>query len=200
MVSEFQARKLTTRILSQGVRTAPTSNDRYLVREIDHTMLRDPIVNGAASEEFVGRGCFGVVRVQLYRGIQIAVKEFLPKSIVADVMHEASILASLCHPYLPLLFGVCTQQLPLRITMQFHAFEGLPSSTLRQEVQNHHFSGLAWILLCAQLLDALLYLHEEVHVLQNDLKADNVLVAQSVELTKENYQVVLIDFGKAKKI
>ena len=133
------------------------------------------------------------------QGTVVAVKEFLPRSVVADVLHEASILASLCHPYLPLLFGVCTQQQPLRIVMQFHAFEGLQPSTIRHELQNHHFDGHAWVLLCAQLLEALTYLHEEAHVLHNDLKVDNVLVAQSVALTRENYQVVLIDFGKATR-
>ena len=59
--------------------------------------------------------------------------------------------------------------------------------------------GHAWILLCAQLLEAS-YLHEEAHVFHNDLKVDNVLVARSVALTGENYQVVLIDFCKATRL
>ena len=98
MASEIQACRISKRICPGTV----ASSEHYSVSEIDHTMLTDLLVKG--------RGCFGIVRVQLYRGIQVAVKEFLPKSVVADVMHEASILAYLCHPYLPLLFGVCTQQ------------------------------------------------------------------------------------------
>ena len=61
-------------------------------------------------------------------------KEFLPKTVVADVINEASLLSSLCHPYLPLLFGVCTHHRPLRL-MQFHAFQGLDQSTVHQELQ-----------------------------------------------------------------
>ena len=194
MANELQVRIIATRICPGTV----ASSDHYRVSEIDHTMLTDPLVEGEASELFVGRGCFGIVRVQLYRGIQVAVKEFLPKSVVADVKHEASILASLCHPYLPLLFGVCTQHRPLRIVMQFHAFEGLQPSTVRHELEHSHFDGHAWVLLCAQLLEALIYLHDEVHVLHNDLKVDNILVAQSVVSTKD-YQVVLIDPRQSNK-
>ena len=69
------------------------------IQEIDPTMLRNPVIDAKEREHFVGRGCFGVVKVQLFRGIQVAVKEFLPRSLKADVMHEASILVGLCHPY-----------------------------------------------------------------------------------------------------
>ena len=60
----------------------------------------------------------------------MAVKEFLPRSLKADVMHEASILVGLCHPYLPFLLGICTKEQPLRIVMQFHAFKVSIKNTL----------------------------------------------------------------------
>ena len=129
----------------------------------------------------------------------MAVKEFLPRSLKADVMHEASILVGLCHPYLPFFLGICTKEQPLRIVMQFHAFKGLQASTMRNELLQRRFDGHAWILLCAQLLEAIAYLHEEVNVLHNDIKADNILVAQSLLSAEDSYQVVLIDFCKATK-
>ncbi len=169
------------------------------IQEINRTMLRNPVMDGEEREHFVGRGCFGVVKVQLFRGIQVVVKEFLPRSLIADVMHEASILTSLCHPYLPHLLGVCTKDQPLCVVMQFHAFEGLQASTMENELHRHRFDGRAWTLLCAQLLEAIAYLHEEANVLHNDIKVNNVLVAQSFS-SEDSYQVVLIDFGKATRM
>ena len=44
--------------------------------------------------------------------MDVAVKEFLPRTAVVDLMHEAKILASLSHPNLPYLFGVYTKVPP----------------------------------------------------------------------------------------
>lgn len=58
---------------------------------------------------YVGRGSFGVVKVQVFRDILVAVKEYLPKSFKLDVVHEAFILSKVCHPYLPLLIEANNQ-------------------------------------------------------------------------------------------
>lgn len=136
--------------------------------------------------------------MQQYRSLDVAVKEFLPRSLVADVKAEASILASLSHPYVPFLFGICTKELPLRIIMQYHTVYGQDVSTLEREL---HKGGTLWIILCAQLMEALHYLHEEVNILHNDIKGDNVLLASALKPEEDcQYQIVLIDFGKATKI
>ena len=119
-------------------------------------------------ECYVGRGSFGVVKVQSFRGIQVAVKVFLPRSLKADVYTEASILQLLCHTYVPLLIGVCIKQQPFSIVMQFHGFKGLEASTIDKELMHNHFTGRMWILLATQLLEAIHYLHEEAKVLHND--------------------------------
>ena len=75
-------------------------------------------------ERYAGRGSFGIVKVQSFRGILVAVKMFLPRSLKADVYSEASILQHLCHPYLLHLIGVCIKQKPFSIVMQYHAFNG----------------------------------------------------------------------------
>ena len=90
--------------------------------EIDSSMLVDPMFNGEQQECYLGRGSFGVVKLQLYRGIHVAVKEFLPRAVKDDVRNEAEILARLCHLFLPYLFGICTSGRPLRIVMQYHGF------------------------------------------------------------------------------
>ena len=79
------------------------------LQEIDPEMLKDPVV-GEKEDKHVGRGSFGIVSVQVFRGMLVAVKQYLPRSPKADVLHEASILRQICHPYLPFLLGVCTKK------------------------------------------------------------------------------------------
>ena len=84
--------------------------------------------------------------------------------------------------------------------MQFHGFKGLEASTIDKELMHNHFTGRIWILLATQLLEAIHYLHKEAKVLHNDIKCNNILVAQSFSSSEESFQVVLNDFGKATKI
>ena len=119
---------------------APTIVQQNHVHEIDPTMLHDPVQSssGQMQECYLGSGAFGIVKFQLYRGMPVAVKELLPRALKADVRHEAEILACLCHPYLPYLFGMCTLQQPLRIVMQFYGFiydAGPVAVTLWKELQ-----------------------------------------------------------------
>ena len=183
-------------LCQQRVRTSPTVGKSVHVQEIDPSMLHDPVIDGKSEVHYVGRGSFGIVRAQVLRGILVAVKEFLPRTVKADVIHEASLLNRICHPYLPFLIGICTKQLPFRLVLQFHAFKELESVTLEHVLQDNHLSCHIWIHLCAQLLEAIKYLHEEVNILHNDIKPNNVIVTQSNE-DQCQYQVVLIDFGKA---
>ena len=67
-----------------------------------------------------------------------------------------------------------------------------------------HLTAYMWILIVMQLLEAIHYLHEEAKVLHNDIKCNNVLVAQSLASTNEGtggncYQAVLIHLGKRLK-
>lgn len=53
-----------------------TSQTRIIpvVHEINPTDLKDPVVDGAPTEIYVGCGSFSVIRLQQYRGIKVAVK------------------------------------------------------------------------------------------------------------------------------
>ena len=189
MVSELQA---TSRVGLQSISTA--SQQHFM--EVHSSMLVD--IN--QKQWYAGRGSFGIVKIQEFRGIQVAVKTFLPRSLKCDVYHEASILQRLCHPYLPLLMGICVIQQPFCIVMQFHGFRGLEASTIADQLMNrNHFTSHSWLLLVTQLLEAIHYLHEEAKILHNDIQCNNILVAQSF-YASENYQIVLIDFGKATLI
>ena len=85
--------------------------------EIEPSMLNDPIINSKQEVKYVGRGSFGVVEVQVFHDILVAVKEYQPRSLKSDILHEVSILNKVCHPYLLLLIGICTHQEPLHIVM-----------------------------------------------------------------------------------
>lgn len=179
------------------VQSKPISNTR--VRQIDPSQLVCPPDEHGT---YLGRGSFGVVQLQIFRGMNVAVKEFLPHTSLSDVEHEAEILGRLSHPYLPLLFGVCTLKPPYKIVVQFHGLisHGYGSCTLENAVQKKIFeNGEAWITLTGQILEALCYLHEQVHVIHNDLKSNNVLITSSFS-DHSSVQIVLIDFGKATRI
>ena len=75
-----------------------TSTKQLRINYIDPDTIKDPLVAGVPQPVYLGRGSFGIVRLQIYRGIDVAVKELLPRAMLTDLMHETQILASLCHP------------------------------------------------------------------------------------------------------
>lgn len=161
-------------------------------QEIAPTMLKVPIICWEKKEHCVDQG---IVKAQVFGGILVAVKQFLPRSLK---VHEATILNQICYPYLPLLLSVCTRQIPLCLVMQFHPFKGLESSTVEEELLQNRFTGDSWLSMCIQLLEAVNYLHE----IHNNIKMNNILVAKSLSSWTDlcEYQVELIDFGKACKV
>ena len=91
-------------------------------------------------------------------------------------------------------------------------FEGIASNTttltLNDAILNKLITGeIAWLTLCAELMEALRYLHEEVSILHNDIKTNNIIISEKRVQTQCNstsdevpVQIVLIDFGKATTI
>lgn len=76
--------------------------------------------------------------------------------------------------------------------MQFHGTDGKPK-TLFQELRSKNLNSSNLVFaFCAQLIEALHYLHREVEILHNDITTTNIVV--------ENDHIVLIDFGKAVKL
>ena len=89
-------------------RQESTSTATY-IHQISPSSLTDiDVVNTS----YIARGSFSVVKVQKYRDILVAVKEFLPKTISDDVLHEARLLSSRCHPFVVCLLEVCLSEKP----------------------------------------------------------------------------------------
>ena len=175
---------------------------QHALNQIDPAALTNPIRNCVPTEVFLGQGSFGIVRLQLFRGMKVAVKELFSHTFRQDCLHEASILSCLSHPYLPFLYGICTSSLPYRIVMQFHGVED-QAVTLHDVgiAQNLIPEGHSWLFFTEQLMSAMKYLHNVVGILHNDLTKSNVVIttASSSE-ARCNHQIVVIDFGKATKI
>lgn len=151
----------------------------------------------------MGQGSFAVVKLKLFRGIQVAVKELQPRTLLADVKKEAYILAQLSHPFLPFLFGICTVTEPYRIVIQFHGIgDSMMSLTLHKAIMTKKISDSnAWLGINIQLMQAISYLHDDVKILHNDIISSNILLTNSSTEKKVNFiQIVLIDFGKATPI
>lgn len=91
--------------------------------------------------------------------------------------------------------------------MQFHGF-GTTSMTLTDAFSTMIEQLKETVLtLCAQLMEAVRYLHDEVHVLHNDLKCNNILIGESLteapvtdSSSRRYMQLVVIDFGKATTV
>ena len=85
--------------------------------------------------------------------------------------------------------------------MQFHTLCNQEVSTFERELCAGKFHGTIWVILCAQIMEVIRYLHEEASILHNDIKGDNILLTRALQPEEDcQYQIVLIDFGKAKKI
>ena len=137
-------------------------------------------------------------------------KNFFQELSRKTLKNEAKILASLCHPFLLYLFGISISTKLFKIMMKYHGFVDSSTSmpplahTLSHELlkQEFHLQTKDWLVVSAQLLDAMNYLHAIVGLLHNDIIGHNIVFGKNVSLTTStstprHFQVVLIDFGKA---
>ena len=84
---------------------------------------------------------------------------------------------------LPYYFGICTNEKPYRIVMQFEGMKNNDGShsqalNLHQELRKDGILHVMdWISVCVQLSEAVRYLHFDVKILHNDIKPDNILLS-----------------------
>ena len=190
---ELQKRKEALEQLQKKARNSISSqvNEMWL-HEISPSLLTDPVRTTDSSKLYIGRGSFGIVKLQMYRGIEVAVKEFLPHTNLADVQREALILNKLSHPYLPHFFGVCTQRKPYCLVTQFCCVNRSSTTLSDTVLRNDIALGITWLDLCVQFMEALRYIHN-LHIL---LKSNNIILSEAPN-SLAKLHMVLIDFGKA---
>ena len=154
------------------------------------------------NKEPLGRGSFGTVKWCLYRGIDVAVKEYFTGVDMEMVQHEACFLSTLCHLNIPLFFGINTMKKPYYIVMQFYGLDGRSVTIQKQLNENANiYSMNDWIGLCVEVVETVRYLHEDAKCIHNDIKGDNVLLTNLSQNQKAStmwgHKIVLIDFNKA---
>ena len=57
-----------------------------------------------------------------------------------------------------------------------------------------------WLTLTSQMLEAARYLHDEVQLINNDIKSNSILLTHSFVSKSSMVQIVIVDFGKCTKI
>ena len=143
-------------------------------------------------------------KLMVYRAFNVAVRVFTAFYLIDD-KKEASILTKLAHPFLPNLFGICSGRHPFRIITKFHGIKLKPNTLLQELTSLRLFKETRmWLIPTAQLFEAVEYLHENANILQNDIKCDNILLADDTSISASSsstsaldYHIVLVDFGKA---
>ena len=143
-------------------------------------------------ELYLGWEASGIVKFQLFRGMKVAVKKWLPQTNLMDVWHKAQVLWQFFHPLFPYLIGVCTVKQPYCIVIQFHGI-GDNTSTLAEVIRKRSVvQEQIWLGPCGKLLEAFQYLYDEAGILHNELKLNNTLFTDTFVAGSHNLQIILI--------
>jgi hypothetical protein len=150
-------------------------------------------------------GTFGNCYLGVYRGeFKVVVKEIKQVSnsvrenekAKQEVIHEASALSLLGdHVGLPHLFGVCTDESPYCLILQFHCVDSKSLTLYEAASSCLHEDLSASIAILKDVCETLGYIHTQ-GFLHNDLKGNNIVL----EKTVKGFHPVIIDFGKSIKI
>ena len=161
---------------------------RYLLRlypNVPAMFSRDSII----TKEKVGEGTFGNVfqcSVPSLGPLPLIAK-FLKSSGSLDFEVERNLLHAVSpHPNFPFCFGYCAD--PKVILMQ--SFDS--AKTIASIVDSKE-EILQWTNLLTQIVNGILHLHDNMLVLHNDIKVDNILI-------KNGDRAVIIDLGKVTPI
>ena len=146
------------------------------------------------TEEVVGRGGWGVVKVAKFRGLRVAAKT-LDRLIISQYnvglfMREMNITARLRHPNLLLLVGAITEGEPVILT------ELMPTS-LRKELEkkDQELTRKNIISISRGVSCGLTYMHESKPqpIIHRDISSGNILL----ELSSDGWRAKISDYGSA---
>lgn len=142
----------------------------------------------------IGAGAFAVVYqgTNLLTSTNVAIK-IIPKKHLKEeanlflLKREVNIFKTIDHPFIAMLFEVLDDQELFYIIEEF-ASRG---SLLEHINRNHGLSEDEARRIFFQIIETLEYLHQERHIIHRDLKAENILLGDDLNIR-------LIDFGLSR--
>lgn len=145
------------------------------------------------TNNIIGRGGWGVVKVAKFRGISVAAKclheVILSPYNMSIFSREMEIAAQLRHPNLVQFIGATRVGTPIILSE-------LMASNVRKELEKHSMDCPQVILICKDISAALNYLHlwQPNPILHRDVSSPNVLLERS---DRDIWKAKLGDFGSA---
>ena len=137
----------------------------------------------------LGQGGFGVVNEALWQGATVAVKQLLGQltpDLIDEFQRETAVHASLRHPNIILLYGICIEATKCAMVMEFMA-----NGSLYDVLKNP--AELPWsrrLSLALEITAGLVYLQGK-QIIHRDLKSLNILV-------DDRMHAKVSDFGLSK--
>lgn len=172
-------------------------NNCHHFKEIERSLL------AIDTSEKIGSGTFGNCYQGIYREkFSVVCKKIKTQDsslkelerAKQEVLHEAAVIADIGdHAGVPHLFGVCTDQAPFYLVLQYHTVENSSVTLLMAASTGIIANDEQCAIIMKETCEALAHLHSRGY-LHNDLKGNNVV------LDGEKHRPIIIDFGKSVKI
>jgi len=153
------------------------------------------LVNRYKIEKLLARGGMGsvyqAIDLQFHRFVAIKESFLQTTEIMRQFKREATILARLQHPSLPLMIDHFTLDNRQFLVMEFVGGQDLWQLTAKSHQPLSEIEAVNYII---QVCEAVIYMHGQTPpIIHRDIKPHNI------KITKQN-RVVLVDFGIAKII
>jgi predicted Ser/Thr protein kinase len=185
-------------MFSTCTNNGPGHTNQLLSKLPNTTLVSERVLRYEMSKKnekvILGQGSFGCVYMAhlIYIDKPVAVKRLLTPNVDL-LMKEARIMQMFCeHPAFPYIYGTMNNS----IVMEFIGVVGTQgpiSVTLSLCLKEKSLSSSDFLALARSLADGMAFMHSK-GILHNDLKENNVLVA---EYASFGYRPKITDFGKA---
>ena len=162
-------------------------------KNIGNNFFQEPIsLNDFYEKKIFGKGKFGCVSKVIYKktGMSFALKKTdkINQSEI-DFLREKQILYDLTkknYKHVVKLYAYFEDYNNRYLVMEF--VDGTTLKVLKGNPPNGYVAQELVINILMQLLEALVYLHDECHVIHRDIKPDNIIL-------EKNGNIKLLDFG-----
>lgn len=160
-------------------------------------------------EKILGQGSFGITYLAEHTnlGKKVAIKEFFMKELNSrdedgsiTGMSDSSLSQNYCQKFKKEAINLSRLDHPniVRVTDSFsengtfyYVMDFIEGQNLNDYIKSHYIDEAEAVSIIKSVADALIYMHEEKHMLHLDLKPGNVMC-------RNDGQIFLIDFGLSK--